>query len=345
MNKKSVFIKRFVVVLGLGLLLLAISVTWVLAQTIDGIMYARIETRGPLKIVSDPNECQKNETLLTWNIMGQPGPQGEPGPAGPQGPQGEPGPAGPQGPQGEPGPAGPQGPQGEIGPAGPQGPVGPAGQQGAVGPIGPQGPAGPQGPQGEPGEGLSCDKQCAIKVVPGFELSPGCSPDKCMIYIPAGEFQMGCDTTKTTCLDPDELPLHTITLDAYFIDPTEVCNAQYAQCVAARACAPPIYSSSYTRLAYFGNSQYDDYPVVYVTWQNAVDYCNWVGKRLPTEAEWEKAARGSIDTRIFTWGNQVPYCGLANFNNTPYCVSDTSPAAAYSGGASPDGVLNLGGNV
>ncbi len=157
-----------------------------------------------------------------------------------------------------------------------------------------------------------------------------------MMYVPSGTFQMGSMSGHG-----NEQPVHSVTLSAYWIDRTEVTNAQYAQCTAAGKCSAPDETSSFTRSRYYGNTIYGNYPVIYVNWDDARDYCAWAGRRLPTEAEWEYAARGS-DGRTYPWGNSNPTCDLTNYGG---CVGDTSEVGSYPSGASPFGALDMAGNV
>jgi formylglycine-generating enzyme required for sulfatase activity len=158
-----------------------------------------------------------------------------------------------------------------------------------------------------------------------------------MVYVPAGEFWMGSDHGFDF-----EGPRHKAQVDAFWIDRTEVTNAQYRRCVDAKVCSSPRSSSSKTRESYYDNAEFNDYPVVYVTWDQAREYAQWVGGRLPTEAEWEYAARGT-DGRDFPWGNEPPDERRCNFDGN---VGDITPVGQYSPqGDSPYGCADMAGNV
>lgn len=156
-----------------------------------------------------------------------------------------------------------------------------------------------------------------------------------MILVQRGNFIMGSNNG-----DSDEQPIHTVFLDAYYIDKFEVTNALYEACVDTDACGPPAKADSFTRSSYYGNPKYNDYPVVYVDWNMAKAYCEWREARLPTEAEWEKAARGK-EARIYPWGSGLD-CQKAKYNR---CDDGTSNVGAYESGISPYGVHDMSGNV
>ncbi len=158
-----------------------------------------------------------------------------------------------------------------------------------------------------------------------------------VIYIPEGEFQMGNDSSNFE----REIPAHTVFLDSYWIDQTEVTNAMYALCVTAGSCGSPKEKKSFTYPEYYGNPTFDDYPVIYVSWDMAGQYCSWAGGRLPTEAEWEKAARGT-DGSYFPWPESEITCEKANWGS---CTDDTAPVGSYVSGKSPYGLLDVAGNV
>ena len=157
-----------------------------------------------------------------------------------------------------------------------------------------------------------------------------------LVYVPGGDFEIGSDLGEV-----DERPRRTIYLDAFWIDQTEVTNNMYARCVAEGACTLPHSPGSQTRPQYYGNPAYDNYPVIYVDWRQAKAYCSWAGRRLPTEAEWEKAARG-LDGRPYPWGETLPESSLLNYAST---LGDTAPVGSYPDGASPYGALDMLGNV
>ncbi|MEW6202571.1 MAG: SUMF1/EgtB/PvdO family nonheme iron enzyme [bacterium] len=163
------------------------------------------------------------------------------------------------------------------------------------------------------------------------------------ITVPAGDFVMGCATADGSCYT-NESPKHTVTLPQYKIQKYEVTNAQYKACVTASACTVPSNANSYNRTPYYGNATYDNYPVIYVDWNKASTYCAWIGGRLPTEAEWEKAARGAYPAEpIYPWGDTTPTCTLAEFWNS--CTGDTAEVGSHPTGASSYGVMDLAGNV
>ena len=185
-----------------------------------------------------------------------------------------------------------------------------------------------------------------------------------MVYVPAGEFLMGsdeqdidhalqtCNETQGDCerivLDAEH-PQHSVYLDGYWIDRTEVTNAQYRQCVQTGVCGESWYSHD-------NDFNAPDQPVVGLDWHDARDYCQWAGARLPTEAEWEKAARGT-GGQVYPWGDEFD-CHKGNFDDEqqmdeyvvpggPDCdgYERTSPVGSIPSGESPYGALDMAGNV
>jgi formylglycine-generating enzyme required for sulfatase activity len=170
-----------------------------------------------------------------------------------------------------------------------------------------------------------------------------------LLYVPEGEFIMGSNDGA-----PNEKPVHTVYLDAYWIDQTEVTNAMYSLCVESGKCIdhseaihkanPNIDTSRYA------NPLYANYAVGYVSWEDAAAYCEWAGRRLPTEAEWEKAATWDDKTKtksVYPWGN-ISDCSFANYGydrkNKIYCWTD-SPVKSYESGKSPYGAYDMAGNI
>jgi formylglycine-generating enzyme required for sulfatase activity len=163
-----------------------------------------------------------------------------------------------------------------------------------------------------------------------------CVPDADDLQVAGGAFDMG--VTGGT-----DFPLHNVTLAAFNLDRLEVSNALYQACVGSGCCTPPTYDGSYSaREPYYGNLRYADYPVIFVTWAQAQQYCAGLGKGLPTEAQWEFAARGT-DGRTYPWGTTTPTSANAHFNVG--LDGDTASVGSHGAGVSPAGAEDLAGNV
>ena len=157
--------------------------------------------------------------------------------------------------------------------------------------------------------------------------------DMPQVYVPEGIFMMGSNRNPQT----KEYPEHAVYLAAFWMDKFEVTNAMYLKCLQANGCTAPVSDN-----VYYDKWAYRDHPVVYVSWSQANTYCLWAERRLPSEAEWEKGARGT-DLRMYTWGNERATPRLANFEES--LIGESLPSYRYPLGASPYGILNMSGNV
>jgi len=176
-----------------------------------------------------------------------------------------------------------------------------------------------------------------------------------MVSIPGGAFSMGSDAFAP------EKPIHVITLAAFYIDKHEVTNASWAACVAAGGCNLPGSTDGYDGQPYYGVEAHNNYPVIFVSWFNADSYCRWRGARLPTEAEWEMAARWNPATGAVTtypWGDQwnqanLNYCDSSCLNTDRRFKDNTfndnwpqmAPVGTFVADVSPTGVVDMAGNV
>jgi formylglycine-generating enzyme required for sulfatase activity len=188
-----------------------------------------------------------------------------------------------------------------------------------------------------------------------------------MRLVPEGEFTMGISVEDGMALcakyRPGTCPrfwyegmeVHQVFLDAFYMDTYEVTNGLYQACVTEGVCTPPQKTSSLTHAEYYGNPEYDNYPVIYVNWDQAKAFCAWRGASLPTEAQWEKGARGT-QANLYPWGNRLED-GKTNscINN---CLNqgfvyqlpddgyaDVAPVGSFATDISPYGIYDMAGNV
>ena len=183
-----------------------------------------------------------------------------------------------------------------------------------------------------------------LSVPAGSPSQVPCQPfEPEMVWIPAGPFLMGSDTGVDSDARDIEQPQHILYLPDYYIARTPVTNAQYLACVQATDCQPPEHWKSKTP-----PKGEEDHPVTWISWHEAVDYCEWLAEvtrrpyRLPSEAEWEKAARGT-DGRLYPWGNEWD---AERCNTLETGGEGTTPVGAYGGrGDSPYGCTDMAGNV
>jgi formylglycine-generating enzyme required for sulfatase activity len=165
-----------------------------------------------------------------------------------------------------------------------------------------------------------------------------------MVLVPAGTFIMGSDGANSY---PKERPAHEVYLDAYYMDLTEITNLYYIQCVQEGPCTPPINRNSVNHPSYFSTefTTYHDYPVINISWKQAEQYCEWRGGTLPSEAQWEKAARWDPATgqsRFFPWEGMVLNDTRTNYGSH---TGETAKIGSFPRGASALGLLDMSGNV
>ena len=199
-----------------------------------------------------------------------------------------------------------------------------------------------------PTPSIAPEKNTSLDKLGDTKVSP--KDNATMVYVPAGQFPMGSEFGLL-----DEKPVHVVQLDAFWLDRTEVTNAMYRKCVQAKKCDEP------SNLLHYHDSQYSNHPVVFVSWTNAVTYCSSVDRRLPTEAEWEKAAAWNPvrnEKLVYPWGNEYD-CSKGNFDDEIELDSSlmqagsiscdgyrlTAPVGSFPEGASPYGALDMGGNL
>lgn len=179
--------------------------------------------------------------------------------------------------------------------------------------------------------------ETSVEVESMAESTPGEDPISAeMVTIPAGPFVRGTESGGF-----DERPQRTIHLDAFSIDRYEVTNHQYQQFVLATGHRKPGLPARYAKSG--GRMKGTNQPVVYVSWDDATEYCRWIGKRLPTEAEWEKAMRGG-DGRLWPWGNREQANG-ANWARVQDGYEVSAPVGSFQDDKSPYGVMDGAGNV